>query len=107
MPVLLAIIAALGGLAFWRRKKLGEDAQRLKGAARQTVDQMRSRRKDLLVELGERTYAKSIGEEDADNEAEISRLISALTEIDASDKETEEDAEAGVEPEAVPDAAAQ
>ena len=93
MPIVLAILAALGGLAFWRRKQLGEEAQKIGSAARQTVHEMRSGRKDLLVELGERTYNKSIGEEDSSNQAEISRLIGELVQIDAANKGDEEPAE--------------
>jgi len=89
MPALLALIAALGGVAVWRRKTIREDAQRLNSAARTTVAGIRSGRKDLLMELGERTYARSTGDEDSDNEAEISRLIGELVQIDAASKEEE------------------
>lgn len=87
MPVLLAMMAALGGLAIWRRKKIGEDAQRFGSAARQTVHGIRSGRKELLVELGERVYARSTGDDEDDNEAEISRLIGRLVQIDAVTKD--------------------
>lgn len=92
MPVVLAVVAALGGLVFWRRKQFGQEAQKFGSAARQTVHELRSGRKDLLLELGERVYAKSTGDEDPAAEAEISRLIGELVQIDAATKSEEEPA---------------
>jgi hypothetical protein len=89
MPIVLAVVAALGGLAFWRRNKIEEDASKISNAAREKYTKMRSGRKDLLVELGERVYAKSTGEGDETNESEIDRLIGELEQIDAASESEE------------------
>ncbi len=89
MPVFLAIAAVLGGLAFWRRKQIGDEAKKLESTARQAVNEMRSGRKDLLVELGERVYAQSTGDAGPDNDDEISRLVGELVQIDAANKQEE------------------
>jgi len=94
MPVVMAVVAALGGLAFWRRRQLGQEAQKLSDSARHAVQEMRSGRKELLVELGEHVYAKSVGDGDPSNEDEISRIIGELAEIDTADESDQEAVEA-------------
>ncbi|MGI9596935.1 MAG: hypothetical protein ACR2QK_12290 [Acidimicrobiales bacterium] len=100
MPIFLAIVAVIGGLGFWRRKQIEEEAQKFSTAARQNYSNMRSGRKDLLVELGERVYAKSTGDEEENNDTEIDRLIGALVQIDANsgsdDKEPAVEADASL-----------
>lgn len=88
MPIVLAVLAAFGGVAFWRRKKIGSDAQRVGDAARQTVQKMRSSRKDLMVELGRHVYAQSTGDTESDHEAEIKRIIAELQALDSSTDES-------------------
>lgn len=96
MPILLAVLAGLGGVAIWRRKKLRSDAQRVGDAARQTAGKIRSSRKDLMAELGRHVYAQSIGDTETDHEAEIERIIGELEALDsdASDSPDVEEAAA-------------
>jgi hypothetical protein len=90
--------AALGGLAFWRRKHLKEDAEKVtavakdaKAAATSRVAVARSGRKSLLVQLGEAVYA-SRTDPGGDATAEIDRLVGDLEELDAALDEAGEDA---------------
>ena len=94
MPILLAVLAALGGVAIWRRKKIGSDAQRVGDAARQTVQKMTSSRKDLMAELGSHVYAQSTGDTEVDHEAEIKRIIGELEALDATSDESSDAEEA-------------
>ncbi len=97
MRVLLAIGAALGGLAFWRRKHLKDDAEKVtvaakdaKDAAMSRVAAARSGRKTLLVQLGEAVYA---GRTESGNgaTAEIDRLVGELEALDAAQSDDGED----------------
>lgn len=98
MHPLVWIGAALGGLAFWRRKHLKDDAEKVataavdaKEAAMSRVAVVRSGRKALLVQLGEAVYA-SRTESGGDASAEIDRLVVELEEVDAALAEAGEDA---------------
>jgi hypothetical protein len=82
MPFVLAVIAALGGVAFWRRKKIGDDASRISEAARSRVQEYRSDKKKLLTELGQHYYSNSTNGDDADHEAEMARIVGQLIELD-------------------------
>lgn len=82
MPLLVAIVGAVSGLAFWRRKKLKDDAQRIGEAARDRV-QRRPARKKLLTELGQHYYAESTNGDDVDHQAEMARIVDQLSEIDS------------------------
>jgi hypothetical protein len=90
MRVFLAVVAALGGLAFWRRKQIEEEATKISIVARENYTKMRSGRRDLLVQLGEVVYAKSTGDGDEEtNDKEIDRLIGELEQIDAASESEE------------------
>ena len=56
--LLVVVGAAIGGLAFWRRKSLKSDAEKVTEAARSASARVTagSSRKSLLVELGEAVY---------------------------------------------------
>lgn len=90
MHPLVWIGAALGGLVFWRRNHLKDDAEKVaaaatdaKGAAMSRVAVVRSGRKALLVQLGEAVYAGRT-ESGGDASAEIDRLVAELEEVDAA-----------------------
>lgn len=98
MHPLVWIGAALGGLAFWRRNHLKDDAEKVaavavdaKEAAMSRVAVVRSGRKALLVELGEAVYAGRTGS-GGDASAEIDRLVGELEEVDAALAEAAEEA---------------
>lgn len=86
MPKLIAMLAAFGGITIWRRKKVRSDVEAIGAAARDSVHGLRTGRKALLTELGERAYARSTGDDDPDNEGEISRIVGELVQIDATTK---------------------
>lgn len=97
MHPLIWIGAALGGLVFWRRKHLKEDAEKVSAVARDTraaatsrVAVARSGRKSLLVQLGEAVYA-SRTDSGGDATAEIDRLVGELEELDLALAESGED----------------
>ncbi len=101
MHPLVWIGAALGGLAFWRRKHLKEDAEKVTAVAKDATSRVttvaqdakdaassrmaaaRSGRKALLVELGEALYA-SRTDPGSDTDAEIDRLVAELEKLDAA-----------------------
>jgi hypothetical protein len=98
MHPLVWIGAALGGLAFWRRNHLKDDAEKVatvavdaKEAAMSRVAVARSGRKALLVQLGEAVYA-SRTESGGDASADIDRLVAELEEVDAALAEAGEEA---------------
>ena len=100
MPIVLVILAALGGVAIWRRKSIQRDAQKVSEAARQQMHKMRSGRKDLYAELGKHVYAKSNGDNGVDHDAEIERIIGELAALDAAEEETSAEDGAAAEEEA-------
>lgn len=101
MHPLVWIGAALGGLAFWRRKHLKDDAEKMTAVAKDATSKVtaaaqdaktaaasrlavaRSGRKALLVELGEAVYA-SRTDPGSDATAEIDRLVGELEKLDAA-----------------------
>ncbi len=87
--LLVVVAAAVGGLAFWRRKSLKDDAGRVAEAAKGATARVTSgsTRKSLLVELGEAVYTDRV-DPDADLATEIDRLV-----IDLRDLELPEGAE--------------
>jgi len=87
MPVLMAIFAALGGIAFWRRRQIGDDARKISDAARSRVQHSRSGKKRLLTELGRHYYASSTNGDDVDHQAEMARIVHQLVDIEAESAE--------------------
>ena len=83
--LLVVVGAAIGGLAFWRRKSLKSDAEKVTEAARSASARVTagSSRKSLLVELGEAVYTDGT-DPDADVAAEIDRLVIDLRELDST-----------------------
>ncbi len=106
MPLLMAIIAAVGGIAFWRRKTIRDDAQRINDAARSRVQTHRSDRKKLLTELGQHYYANSTNGDDVDHLAEMTRLVDQLIEIDSESADEDIDVTSAEEDGDVTDKAA-
>ena len=113
MHPLIWIGAALGALAFWRRKHLKEDAEKVttvakdagsrvsaaaqdaRVAATARMAEARSGRKALVLELGEAVYAGR-ADSGSDMDAEVERLVGAIAEIDAAiaaEKEAAEESE--------------
>ncbi|MGI9616666.1 MAG: hypothetical protein ACR2QO_27355 [Acidimicrobiales bacterium] len=83
MPIILAIGAALGGLAIWRRKKIGSDVQSVKDAARNTAQKMRSDPEKLFNELGHHVYDQATGDTEVDHDVEIKRIVGEIRDLDA------------------------
>jgi hypothetical protein len=84
MGSVLAILAAgVGGLAFWRRKKLRTDAERVTEAAKSATAKVTSgsSRKSILLELGEAVYSERT-DPDTDVAADIDRLVINLRELE-------------------------
>lgn len=83
--LLLAVGAVVGGLAFWRRKTLKSDAEKVTEAAKSAGARVTagSSRKSLLVELGEAVYTDRT-DPDADVAADIDRLVIDLRELDSA-----------------------
>ena len=83
--LLVVVGAAIGGLAFWRRKSLKSDAEKVTEAARSASARVTagSSRKSLLVELGEAVYTDRT-DPDADVAAEIDRSVMDLRELDST-----------------------
>jgi hypothetical protein len=95
---LLAIGAAVGGLAFWRRHHLKSDAEKVTAVAKDAtatatsyVAAARSGRKRLLVELGDAVYTGRT-DGDADTTADIDRLVGELEQLDAAQLDAAQDA---------------
>jgi hypothetical protein len=81
--VLAVVAAAVGGLAFWRRKKLRTDAERVTEVAKSATAKVTSgsSRKSLLLELGEAVYSERT-DPDVDVAADIDRLVIDLRELE-------------------------
>jgi hypothetical protein len=91
--LLVLVGAAIGGMAFWRRKSLRTDAEKVTEAAKSATARVTagSSRKALLVELGEAVYTDR-SDPDADVAADIDRLVIDLRELDAEAEATQEEA---------------
>lgn len=83
MRLVAVIVAALGGLAFWRRKTLRSDAEKVTEAAKSATARVAagSGRRALLTELGEAVYTQRT-DPAADMAADIDRLVIDLRELD-------------------------
>ncbi len=86
MPIVLAVLAALSGVAIWRRKSIRSDAHKVSEAARQGVQKVRSGRKDLYAELGQHVYAKSTEDNGDGHDGDIERIIEELGALDAEEQ---------------------
>ena len=100
MKKLLVVVAgALGALAFWRRKTIKTDAQKVAGAAKGAGTTAKSKlgrasaaRTKLIVELGEQVYASRT--DDGGDDAEIDRLVAEIEALDTVEEPGEETTEA-------------
>ena len=108
MRVLVVLGGALGGLAFWRRKKLKSDAQKVASTARdvtsnaaERLSEARSGRSALYRALGEEVYASRTTDTDGDHEAEITRLIDEIAALDLISEQSAADEPDAPESEAV------
>ena len=82
MRLVAILAAAIAGLAFWRRKKLRSDAEKVTTAAKSATTAATDRlthgpaRKALLVELGEAVLSDS-------GDDEVARIVAELEQLDA------------------------
>ena len=85
-----------GGLLFWRRKRLKDDAKRITTAAQGATASARRRLEDRMgakrvkyAELGLVVHQAHADPDGADRQAEIDRLLAEIDEIVAADPDDE------------------